>query len=278
MGTHKHVGELLVEAGIISVKTLERALERQQGSGRRIGAILEDMGVVTEDELVDVMAAQLSMRSAKKIRGHSFPPALLALIPAEFAVQHTVFPLQLKEGALAVAVADPTAVNVLDDIARMTGHRVMAILSSHEEIAAAIREYYFKGEEVAKTSPCRILVVEDSPVVANVIKAALEREGFEVLQAADGVEGLKAALSSKPCLILCDAVMPRMDGFGLRRALAAQAETADTPVILLTSKASPEEEQKALSSGFFDFIAKPVNAVRIISRIRRALAMTAKNR
>jgi len=278
LGTHKHVGELLVEAGIITAKTLERALERQQGTGRRIGAILEDMGVVTEDELVDVMAAQLSMRTAKKIRGHAFPPALLALVTAEFAVQHTIFPLQLKDGFLAVAVADPTALDVLDDIARNTGHRVLAVLSSAEEITAAIREYYFKGEEVAKSSPCRILVVEDSPVVANVIKAALEREGFEVLQAADGVEGLKLALSSKPCLILCDAVMPRMDGFGLRRALAAQAETADTPVILLTSKASPEEEQKALSSGFFDFIAKPVNAVRIISRIRRALEMTAQSR
>lgn len=279
MGTHKHVGELLVEAGIITTKTLERALERQRGTGRRIGAVLEDMGVVTEEELVDVMASQLSMRTAKKIRGHAFPPALLALVTAEFAIQHTIFPLQLKDGFLAVAVADPTALGVLDDIARSTGHRVMAILSSHEEIAAAIREYYFKGEEVsAKVSPCRILVVEDSPVVANVIKAALEREGFEVLQAADGVEGLKAALSSKPCLILCDAVMPRMDGFGLRRALAAQAETANIPVILLTSKASPEEEQKALSSGFFDFIAKPVNAVRIISRIRRALEMTAQTR
>jgi response regulator RpfG family c-di-GMP phosphodiesterase len=65
-----------------------------------------------------------------------------------------------------------------------------------------------------------------------------------------------------------------MDGYGLKRALAAQPETAGIPVILLTSKASPEEEQKALSSGFYDFIAKPVNAVRIVSRIRRAIEVT----
>ena len=64
--------------------------------------------------------------------------------------------------------------------------------------------------------------------------------------------------------------MPRMDGFGLMRAIKANPETAHIPIILLTSKASGEEEQKALESGFLDFIAKPVQPIRVVSRVKRA--------
>lgn len=267
---NKKMGQILVEAGIISPLTLERAQERQKVSGKRLEFVLEDMGVVTEEEVVDALSQELSMQAVKQIRGHQFAAELFTLVPVDIALACTVFPLRLKDGVLALAVADPYALEAVDTLSRKTGHKVVSVLAPAQEIKAAIQEYYLKGAE-GRASLVRILVVDDSPVVANVIKAGLEREGFEVLQAADGLEGLKIALSSKPSVILCDSVMPRMDGFGLKRALSAQPETADIPVILLTSKASPEEEQKALSSGFFDFIAKPVNAMRILSRIRRAL-------
>jgi CheY-like chemotaxis protein len=278
VGTHKLLGELLVNAGIITVKTLERAIERQHGSGRRLGEVLEEMGVVTEEEMVDAMAAQLSMRVVKQIRGHQFPPELLALVPAEQAMKHSIFPLRARDGELALAVADPYAIDVTDLLAQKTGLRIMPILATPHEIQAAVQEYYLTADlALKKSETTRILVVDDSPVIANVLKAALEKEGFEVIQAVDGLEGVKVALNSKPHVILCDAIMPRMDGFGLRRALAAQPETASIPIILLTSKAAPEEEEKALAAGFFDFIAKPVNAVRIVSRIRRALEMNPRH-
>ncbi|MBT0665382.1 response regulator [Geobacter pelophilus] len=270
---NKPMGTILVEVGIISSLTLERALERQKGTGKKLGTVLEEMGVVTEEEVADALSRQLSMQMVKKIRGHQFAPELFTLVPPEIAVENTVFPLRVKDGVLALAVSDPYCIDVVDNLSRKTGLKVIAVLSTGKEIRAAIQEYYLHGAETP-ASQLRILVVEDSSVVANVVKAVLEREGFEVLQASDGLEGLKLAISSKPTVILCDSVMPRMDGFALKRALAAQTETAKIPVILLTSKASPEEEQKALSSGFFDFIAKPVNAVRIVSRIRRAIEIS----
>jgi CheY-like chemotaxis protein len=67
-----------------------------------------------------------------------------------------------------------------------------------------------------------------------------------------------------------------MDGFGLLRALKANPMTAGIPVIMLTSKATSEDEQKALEQGFIDFIPKPVQPVRIISRVKRALELTRK--
>ena len=276
MGGYKQVGELLVGSGIISAKTLERALDRQKGSGRRIGEVLEEMGVVTEEEIVDALSTQLSMRSLKKILGHDFPPELLDMVPVDMALEHTIFPLRCKDDVLALAMSDPFAVDVTDFLEKMHKKKILPVLAPSREILAAIREHYLKGKVGQKEeqhTPC-ILVVDDSPTVSGVLRAALEREGFCVIQASDGLEALKLALTNKPRLILCDTVMPRMDGFGLLRALSAHKETAAIPAILLTSKASAEEEQKALSAGFFDFIAKPVNALRIISRVRRALEMT----
>lgn len=274
MSSVKSVGDLLVDVGIISHMTLERALQKQKESGKQIGVILESMGVVTEEEIFDVLSSQLSMHSIKNIRGHQFPEELLKIIPSEMALEYSIFPLRIRDGVLAIAVSEPLGVEKNDFLTGKIGRNLLPVLAPAKEIQAAINEYYLKDDGPGTISPGRILVVEDSPVVANVIKAALEKEGFEVTQAIDGLEGLKFAISSRPLLILCDAIMPRMDGYGMKRALAAQQETAHIPVILLTSKASPEEEQKALASGFFDFIAKPVNAIRIVSRIRRAIAMT----
>jgi CheY-like chemotaxis protein len=67
-----------------------------------------------------------------------------------------------------------------------------------------------------------------------------------------------------------------MDGFGLLRALRATPSFADTPMILLTSKATGEDEQRALEAGFLDFISKPVQPIRVVSRVKRAFELMDK--
>ena len=123
-----------------------------------------------------------------------------------------------------------------------------------------------------------ILIVEDSTMVAAVIQAMISKEGYKVIMAGDGLEGLKLATSERPRLIMTDSIMPHMDGYGLFRALKANPLTADIPVIMLSAKASSEDEQRALDFGFIDFISKPIQPVRIISRIKRVLELTKKYR
>lgn len=94
----------------------------------------------------------------------------------------------------------------------------------------------------------------------------------------DGVEGLKMAIAKQPDLIVCDSVMPRMDGYALKSAVHGNPATAATPIILLTSKASGEDEQKALESGFLDFIPKPVQPIRVVSRVKRAFEIVKNTR
>jgi len=271
----KHLGDILVEADIISKKTLERALIRQKEGKERLGAVLEAMGVITEDELADALGAQFKFKTIKNFVDQSFSQDLLDLLPSDFAMKKLVFPLKQKDLMLAVAITDPFDMETMEMLARITGLQVIPVISTRREILDAISRHYLKSS-VRSDRGDAILVVEDSAPVAAVIQVALAKAGFPVLLACDGLEGLKLAISERPTLIITDSVMPRMDGFGLLRALKANPMTAEIPVIMLTSKATSEDEQKALEYGFIDFIPKPVQPVRVVSRVKRVLELTKK--
>ena len=83
-------------------------------------------------------------------------------------------------------------------------------------------------------------------------------------------------LTHRPQLAITDAQMPRLYGYGFLRAVEANPITAGIPVIMLTGRASTDEEQKALDAGFFDFIPKPVQPLRVVSRVKRALELSKK--
>lgn len=273
VGHKKQLGNLLVEAKLISETTLERALERGKHEGKRLGEILEEMGVITEQELVDALARQFNFKTVKDFAGRSYAPELLNLLPTEFVIKRVVFPLMLKDYQLAVAMSDPFDSETSDMIARITGFQLVPVITTRREILEAITRHYLHipyNPDAGDT----ILVVEDSTTVATVIQAALVKEGYNVILATDGLEALKQVMIHRPRLVITDAMMPRLDGHGLLRAIKANPLTASIPVIMLTGKASTDDEQKALESGFIDFIPKPVQPVRVVSRVKRALELS----
>ena len=263
----KQVGQILVEANIISGKTLDRALAKQKLSGKRIGVILREMGVVTSTEMVGAMARQFGMKMVKDFASHSFTPELLSLIPEDIAIRNHVFPLQQLKGMLAVAITDPYNIDILDYLARKTHLQIIPVLASPADVMAAIRKHYLKIQN--RSDKLRVLVIDDSPSAVMIVETALFKEGYEVSTAHNGLQGIKLAMTCNPDLIICDAVMPQMDGYTLLRTLRENPLTSDVPIILLTSKTSPEEEHEALKAGFADFIAKPVVPLRIIARVNR---------
>lgn len=270
----KQLGDILVEARLISEKTLERALQRQKIEGKRLGEVLEEMGVITEQELVDALGRQFSFKTINDFSNRSYPKELLNLLPTDFVMKRVIFPLKQRDTMLAVAITDPFDSETSDMIARITGLQVVPIIATRKEILDAISRHYLDAPPATAGSGIMILVVEDSPTVAAVVQSALVREGYQVIQAADGLEALKLSLSHRPQLIITDAVMPRLDGHGLLRAIKANPMTATIPVIMLTGRASTDEEQKALAAGFFDFIPKPVQPLRVVSRVKRALDLS----
>jgi len=264
-----HLGELLVESGIITVKTLERALVRQQGSGKRLGTVLDEMGVMNQEELIEALAQQFGFETVRDTSSRPIPAALLELIPKEVALQKLVFPLLRQDGKLSLAITDPFDTDTIEFLEQKTALRIVPVLATRDDILDAVRQHYLRGEG-ADNSALKILVVDDSAKITTTLGGALRSEGYQVLTANDGVHGLKIAFSQKPDLILCDASMPKLDGYGLMRAVKANPATAEIPMILLTAKSSPEEEHRALKSGFHDFIAKPMMTVRVVSRVKRA--------
>uniref|UniRef100_C6E323 Response regulator receiver protein n=1 Tax=Geobacter sp. (strain M21) TaxID=443144 RepID=C6E323_GEOSM len=271
------LGQILVQSGIITVKTLERALARQEGSGKRLGAILEEMGVITPEELVEALAQQSGMEMVKRITVQNVPGELLELVPGEVAINKLVFPLNRQEGVLAIAVSDPIDSETLDLLERHSCNKIVQVLAAREEILGAVKQHYLR-DEASENVSLKILLVDDSAGLSCDVESALKNEGYQVYTARDGVEGLKIAFSQRPDLILCDAGAPKMDGYALMRAIKANPASAGTPMILLTSKASPEEEHRALKAGFHDFIAKPMMTIRVVSRVKRAFQILDKGK
>ncbi|WP_136524904.1 response regulator [Geomonas ferrireducens] len=268
------LGQLLVRSGIITVKTLERALARQATCGKRLGGVLLEMGVLTEDELLEALGQQYGLDTVPRLFTGQLPAELLALVPADLAITRPLLPLRLENGALFVAVSDPLDGETVALLERHGSVRVTQLLCRPGELAAAVKQQYHRDQG---GSDMKILVVDD-PAAMSDVEGALRREGYQVFTARDGVEGLRIAFSQKPDLILCDAATPRMDGYALMRAVKANPSSAGTLMILLTSKASPEEEHRALKAGFHDFIGKPMMTIRVVSRVRRAFEIIDKVR
>ena len=117
----------------------------------------------------------------------------------------------------------------------------------------------------------RVLVVEDDPFISRLLTLELGAEGFEVETAADGIEALDQALAAPPDLVLCDVMMPRMDGFELTRRLREDPRTEGTTIIMLTARGLGADKLEGLSSGADDYIVKPFDNEEVIARVRGAL-------
>ncbi len=116
-----------------------------------------------------------------------------------------------------------------------------------------------------------ILIVDDSPTEIHVLKTLLEKNGHDVDTANSGEEGVVAAKEMLPDLILMDVVMPGMNGFQATRQLSQQVETADIPVIIVTTKDQETDKVWAKRQGAVDYIVKPVQEKALVDALKRVL-------
>ena len=121
----------------------------------------------------------------------------------------------------------------------------------------------------------RILVVEDNEMNRDVLSRRLARQGYQVLLASDGVDGLAVADAAQPDLILMDLAMPEIDGWECARRLKAAARTRAIPIIALSAHAMVGDRQKALDAGCDDFDTKPLDFGGLLAKIDRLLQVAA---
>jgi diguanylate cyclase (GGDEF)-like protein len=117
----------------------------------------------------------------------------------------------------------------------------------------------------------RILVVDDEEHIRKIVKFQLERAGYLVDTAVDGVEALRAVEACHPDLILLDLMMPNMDGYEVCRRLKSDYQTNQIPIIMVTAKADLENKLQGFEDGANDYIAKPFAVTELLLRVRNVL-------
>jgi two-component system, chemotaxis family, chemotaxis protein CheY len=117
----------------------------------------------------------------------------------------------------------------------------------------------------------RILAVDDSPSMRDMVRIALTSAGFEVTQATDGEEALQLAREHAFDLILSDVNMPRMDGIELIRALRAENSYRHTPILMLTTDGSADRKREGKEAGATGWIVKPFDPAQLIATMLRVL-------
>lgn len=116
-------------------------------------------------------------------------------------------------------------------------------------------------------SETKILVIEDNEQNMYLITYLLEKNGYKVFQAVDGLRGCEMAKTVEPAMILLDIQLPGMDGYAVAKKLRESPMASDVPIIAVTSYAMPGDREKALSSGCTGYIEKPINPETFVNQI-----------
>ena len=271
MTKRQKLGEIFVEKGLITPTTLERALLRARRQKKKVGFVLEDIEIITGEELAEGLAQQFGYRVVSDFARFKFPPDALRLLSVDVALPNLLFPLKVENGRLAIAMADPTDTRIIANIAANHNLKIVPYIATRRDIIAAINRHYLGKPCESPGEERTVLVAEDNKLLYTMLSNILTQEGYRVVVAMDGMEAYQAALAEAPQVILTDKEMPKMDGYALLSALKNLPETRLIPVILLTGVADGDEEARAFEKGFFDFMAKPVREATLVTRVKRAL-------
>jgi DNA-binding response OmpR family regulator len=114
----------------------------------------------------------------------------------------------------------------------------------------------------------KVLVVDDDPKIVELIRLYLEKDGYRVFAAHDGLEALDLARHKRPDLVLLDLMLPGLDGFDVCRILQAES---DVPIVMLTARTTDDDKLAGLELGADDYITKPFNPREVVARVRAVL-------
>jgi type IV pilus assembly protein PilB len=142
----KRIGEVLIDQGLLNEEQLHQGLEEQRRTKQQLGKCLVNLGFISENKLVDVLAAQLDIQHVV-LENFNFNRNLIQLIPEDMARRYKVIPLFEKEGTLTVAMADPTNLRTLDHLKFKTGKEIDPVIAAEKSIVTSIDRNYSTGIE-----------------------------------------------------------------------------------------------------------------------------------
>jgi type IV pilus assembly protein PilB len=197
LGPRRRLGDLLVAEGLITEEQLSHALGQQKESGDKLGSILVKLNLINEEQLVGFLSRQYRIPSIT-LAQVEVDADVLRLVPSHLAQKHEVLPIKRLGGSLTLAMADPTNVFALDDIAFMTNLQILPVVASQAAIRKSIEHHY-------KTAP-----TSSEDVMAEIATAAelevIAAEGDDATSKVD-VFDLTQSAEEAPVVRLVDMVM-----------------------------------------------------------------------
>jgi CheY-like chemotaxis protein len=122
--------------------------------------------------------------------------------------------------------------------------------------------------------PYKVLAVDDNLDTILILSTVLEKEGYTVITARDGLEAIEKVQSDLPALILLDLMMPKMNGFDVCRAVKENPKTRHIPILILTAKTDPLSREQGLALGAKEYLTKPLNPREILTKVKEHLPST----
>lgn len=117
-----------------------------------------------------------------------------------------------------------------------------------------------------------VVVADDEPQIANLVKFKLEKSGYDVAWAENGVQALEKIKEKRPDLVILDVMMPMMDGFEVLKKMKSDPSTSGIPVIMLTARSMEDDVIKGFDTGAVDYVTKPFSVSELAARVKSALA------
>jgi len=138
----KYIGQSLVEKGIITEEQLERALAEQQTSGKPLGRILIDFGYITEEDIFKLLGKKTSPEHIPDLLDREIPGGVIEKVPPSVVQIYKIIPVSLDGNVLTIAMADPSNIQILDDLHFRLGYQIKGVIAEEKAIDAAILKYY----------------------------------------------------------------------------------------------------------------------------------------
>ena len=259
---------LLVEDNEITIIQVKRLLEAEgykvdvaRGGKEALNRLKHK---IPDGIILDLMMPKVDgFKVLEKIRGAEATASIPVLVlTAKDLTPDDFIKLSVNNVDYLIHKGDVDQSSLLLKTKLMLGEKLRAI-------AGVFAEKRKITPEIAKTMPT-ILVVEDNPDNMITIKALL-KDRYKILEATDGEQGLKAALTELPDLVLLDIALPKMDGIEVVGKIRDDKAAGSIPVIALTARAMKGDRKRIIEAGCDDYISKPIDAETILSKIKKWL-------
>ncbi len=192
-GPREPLGEILIREGSVTREMLQRGLLRQRELGKRLGEALVELGYVSEEDVVRALARQFGVGHLALASFSITPVSVRDRLSTKYLREHKVFPIEIKDGVMTVAMSDLTDPYTLDDLRLSTGFAITVCLSKEREILEAIDQYYGEGQTT----------------IEKIVKGYNEEEGGASGEDREDVDHLRDLASEAPVIQLVNLLITR---------------------------------------------------------------------